>query len=58
MTRQPTGRQDRMVRRGLWLAPFDEPTNPHVLASLAAAAEEQGWDGFFVWDHVQHSCLL
>ena len=23
-----------------------------VLAELAVAAEERGWDGFFVWDHI------
>ena len=32
--------------------PFGELSDPRVLAGLAAAAEERGWDGFFVWDHV------
>ncbi|WP_434444653.1 LLM class flavin-dependent oxidoreductase [Lentzea sp. E54] len=26
--------------------------DPSVLVSLAVAAEEAGWDGFFLWDHV------
>ena len=26
--------------------------DPRVLADLAYAAEESGWDGFFVWDHI------
>ena len=25
-----------------------------MLAGLAASAEEHGWDGFFVWDHVRY----
>jgi alkanesulfonate monooxygenase SsuD/methylene tetrahydromethanopterin reductase-like flavin-dependent oxidoreductase (luciferase family) len=25
-----------------------------VLADLAARAEERGWDGFFVWDHISY----
>ena len=34
------------------VAPFDELADPRLLAELAATAEERGWDGFFVWDHV------
>ena len=26
----------------------------HVLVDLAIAAEEAGWDGFFLWDHIQY----
>jgi alkanesulfonate monooxygenase SsuD/methylene tetrahydromethanopterin reductase-like flavin-dependent oxidoreductase (luciferase family) len=26
--------------------------DPRVLADLAAAADEHGWDGFFIWDHL------
>ena len=26
--------------------------DPRVLADLAYVAEESGWDGFFVWDHI------
>jgi alkanesulfonate monooxygenase SsuD/methylene tetrahydromethanopterin reductase-like flavin-dependent oxidoreductase (luciferase family) len=33
---------------------FGELADPRVVADLAVAAEEAGWDGFFVWDHVHH----
>jgi len=36
------------------VAPFGELADPRVLAELASAAEESGWDGFFVWDHIVH----
>lgn len=42
------------VKRGLFVAPFDELVDPNVLAGLAARAEERGWDGFFVWDHIRY----
>jgi alkanesulfonate monooxygenase SsuD/methylene tetrahydromethanopterin reductase-like flavin-dependent oxidoreductase (luciferase family) len=41
-------------RRGIFVAPFDELVDPRVLAELAASAEEGGFDGFFVWDHVAY----
>jgi alkanesulfonate monooxygenase SsuD/methylene tetrahydromethanopterin reductase-like flavin-dependent oxidoreductase (luciferase family) len=40
------------VRRGLFLAPFDELADPRVLTELAMQAESSGWDGLFVWDHI------
>jgi len=40
------------VRRGLFLAPFDELSDPLVLVDLALAAEAGGWDGVFLWDHI------
>jgi alkanesulfonate monooxygenase SsuD/methylene tetrahydromethanopterin reductase-like flavin-dependent oxidoreductase (luciferase family) len=43
------------VRRGIFVAPFDELGDPRLLASLAADAERAGFDGFFVWDHVRYS---
>jgi alkanesulfonate monooxygenase SsuD/methylene tetrahydromethanopterin reductase-like flavin-dependent oxidoreductase (luciferase family) len=43
------------VKYGIDVAPFGELADPRVLAELAAAAEERGWDGFFVWDHIQYS---
>jgi alkanesulfonate monooxygenase SsuD/methylene tetrahydromethanopterin reductase-like flavin-dependent oxidoreductase (luciferase family) len=43
------------VRHGIFVAPFDELSDPRLLARLAARAEERGWDGFFVWDHVKYS---
>lgn len=39
-------------RSALWLPLFDELADPLVAAWLAAEAEEHGWDGFFVWDHL------
>jgi alkanesulfonate monooxygenase SsuD/methylene tetrahydromethanopterin reductase-like flavin-dependent oxidoreductase (luciferase family) len=41
--------------RGINLAPFDELADPRIVARLAARAEERGWDGVFVWDHVRYS---
>jgi alkanesulfonate monooxygenase SsuD/methylene tetrahydromethanopterin reductase-like flavin-dependent oxidoreductase (luciferase family) len=43
------------VARGLHVAPFDELADPRIVARLAARAEERGWDGFFVWDHIVYS---
>jgi alkanesulfonate monooxygenase SsuD/methylene tetrahydromethanopterin reductase-like flavin-dependent oxidoreductase (luciferase family) len=43
------------AKRGLFVAPFDELYDPNVVAELAARAEERGWDGFFVWDHIRYS---
>jgi alkanesulfonate monooxygenase SsuD/methylene tetrahydromethanopterin reductase-like flavin-dependent oxidoreductase (luciferase family) len=45
---------DRNVKRGLYLAPFDELANPSVLVSLAEQAEAHGWDGVFLWDHIRY----
>lgn len=42
------------AKRGIFLAPFDEVVDPNTLAELAAAAEERGWDGFFLWDHIRY----
>ena len=40
------------ARAGLWVPLFDELADPATAVRLAAEAEEAGWDGFFVWDHV------
>src|ERR1035437_10891493 len=40
------------IRRGLYLAPFDELADPRVLIELAMQAESSGWDGLFLWDHI------
>jgi alkanesulfonate monooxygenase SsuD/methylene tetrahydromethanopterin reductase-like flavin-dependent oxidoreductase (luciferase family) len=42
------------MKRGLYLAPFDELVDPRLLAELAADAEVAGWDGVFLWDHVAY----
>jgi alkanesulfonate monooxygenase SsuD/methylene tetrahydromethanopterin reductase-like flavin-dependent oxidoreductase (luciferase family) len=40
------------VRHAVFLPPFDDFADPRRLIELATAAEESGWDGFFLWDHV------
>ncbi len=40
------------LRSALWLPLFDDLADPRVVAGLAAEAEEAGWDGCFVWDHL------
>jgi alkanesulfonate monooxygenase SsuD/methylene tetrahydromethanopterin reductase-like flavin-dependent oxidoreductase (luciferase family) len=42
------------VKHAIDVPPFGELADPRVLAELAIAAEERGWDGFFVWDHIVH----
>ena len=42
------------TRRGLFVAPFDALADPRLVGDLAADAEAAGWDGFFVWDHLQY----
>jgi len=42
------------ARHGIFLAPFDELSEPALVADLAARAEDRGWDGFFLWDHVAY----
>jgi alkanesulfonate monooxygenase SsuD/methylene tetrahydromethanopterin reductase-like flavin-dependent oxidoreductase (luciferase family) len=32
---------------------FGDYHNPRVLVELATSAEEAGWDGFFIWDHLE-----
>ncbi len=44
-----------MTARGLFVAPFDALSEPGVLADLAVEAEDAGWNGFFVWDHLLYS---
>jgi alkanesulfonate monooxygenase SsuD/methylene tetrahydromethanopterin reductase-like flavin-dependent oxidoreductase (luciferase family) len=43
-----------MLRRGLFLPIFGELASPTVLAALASEAEAAGWDGVFVWDHIDY----
>jgi alkanesulfonate monooxygenase SsuD/methylene tetrahydromethanopterin reductase-like flavin-dependent oxidoreductase (luciferase family) len=42
------------MKFGLTLPIFDELADPALLAEFAGEAEAQGWDGFFVWDHVYY----
>lgn len=42
------------VKRGVFVAPFDELMEPRLLAELAQRAEDNRWDGFFLWDHLSY----
>src|SRR5579875_3028737 len=44
-------RGERM-RYGLSLPPFGDLADARALADLAHEAEDSGWDGFFIWDHM------
>ena len=41
------------LRSALWLPLFGDLADPVVVARLAAEAEEAGWHGIFVWDHLR-----
>jgi alkanesulfonate monooxygenase SsuD/methylene tetrahydromethanopterin reductase-like flavin-dependent oxidoreductase (luciferase family) len=43
------------AKRGIFVAPFDELSEPSLVTELARDAEQAGWDGFFVWDHIRYS---
>ena len=42
------------ARQGIFVAPFEELSEPRVVMELAERAEQRGWDGFFLWDHVAY----
>ncbi len=42
------------ARFGMFVPPFGELADPRALAEIAAQADASGWDGFFVWDHLQY----
>jgi alkanesulfonate monooxygenase SsuD/methylene tetrahydromethanopterin reductase-like flavin-dependent oxidoreductase (luciferase family) len=42
-----------VIRSALWLPIFDPLSDPVLVAELAAEAEEAGWHGIFVWDHLR-----
>jgi len=42
------------VRSALYLPIFGELADPRAVARLSAEAEEAGWDGVFVWDHLTY----
>jgi alkanesulfonate monooxygenase SsuD/methylene tetrahydromethanopterin reductase-like flavin-dependent oxidoreductase (luciferase family) len=43
------------AKRGLFIPPFDELVDPRTIVDLARRAEASGWDGFFLWDHVNYT---
>ena len=42
------------IRFALDFPPFGELAHPKMLAEVAVAAEEAGWDGVFLWDHIMY----
>jgi len=42
------------VRFSVNIPNFGDFADPRTVARVATAAEEAGWDGLFVWDHVVH----
>jgi alkanesulfonate monooxygenase SsuD/methylene tetrahydromethanopterin reductase-like flavin-dependent oxidoreductase (luciferase family) len=42
------------AKRGIFVAPFDELVDPGTVAELADRAEQRGWEGFFLWDHISY----
>jgi alkanesulfonate monooxygenase SsuD/methylene tetrahydromethanopterin reductase-like flavin-dependent oxidoreductase (luciferase family) len=40
------------VRHAVFIPTFDEFSDPRRVVDVAVAAEEAGWDGLFLWDHV------
>ncbi|WP_225433601.1 LLM class flavin-dependent oxidoreductase [Mycolicibacterium mucogenicum] len=40
------------MHHAIFLPPLGELADPHAIIDIAIAAEESGWGGLFVWDHV------
>lgn len=40
------------MRHAIHVPLFGALADPHAFADIAVAAEDAGWDGIFVWDHV------
>lgn len=40
------------LRHALYFAPFEDLSEPSAVVDIAVAAEANGWDGVFLWDHV------
>jgi alkanesulfonate monooxygenase SsuD/methylene tetrahydromethanopterin reductase-like flavin-dependent oxidoreductase (luciferase family) len=45
------------MRLGVYLPLFEDFADPRRAAALAATAEEAGWEGLFVWDHMLASAM-
>lgn len=43
-----------VMRFGINLPAFEQFSDARVVAELAHEAEDAGWDGFFLWDHLQY----
>ncbi len=46
------------MRHAIYLPPFGPFGDVHALVELAVAAEDAGWDGFFLWDHIQYEAAV
>jgi len=46
------------VRWGLSISLSGDLADPGLLAEVAVAAEQAGWDGVFVWDHLWNRTLV
>jgi alkanesulfonate monooxygenase SsuD/methylene tetrahydromethanopterin reductase-like flavin-dependent oxidoreductase (luciferase family) len=49
----PVG-EDARMHFSINIPNFGDFADPRSVATVAAAAEQAGWDGLFVWDHVVH----
>jgi len=50
-----SGRQTRRadkIRYGLYVPNFGKGSYARTLAELASDAEDAGWEGFFLWNHL------
>lgn len=47
-----------MLKYGVNLPNFGAFGDPRLVADLAREAEAAGWDGFFIWDHINRSVKL
>jgi alkanesulfonate monooxygenase SsuD/methylene tetrahydromethanopterin reductase-like flavin-dependent oxidoreductase (luciferase family) len=43
------------MKHALFMPPFDGLADADRMADLAVLAEQTGWDGFFVWDHLRYA---
>jgi alkanesulfonate monooxygenase SsuD/methylene tetrahydromethanopterin reductase-like flavin-dependent oxidoreductase (luciferase family) len=51
-------KKDNEMKYGIYLPNFGDEISAKNLADLAQTAEESGWDGFFLWDHILLSKTL
>jgi alkanesulfonate monooxygenase SsuD/methylene tetrahydromethanopterin reductase-like flavin-dependent oxidoreductase (luciferase family) len=40
------------MKHAVFLPPFGALADPRLVVELAVSAEERGWDGLFLWDHI------
>jgi hypothetical protein len=47
-----------LTRHATYLPPIGSFGDIHALVDLAVGAEQAGWDGFFLWNHIQYECPI